>query len=120
MKSKCFVVQFRTDAPYSSLAMAFANACDNAHTHPGTIITTPQELNQWLVDRVSHGTVKAVEDALTDLEAWDWYRMACIGFTHGLSIVIKDIGVQAEALASLVKNFEGLDGGIRILSSNAD
>lgn len=89
-------------------------------TSKGTLIETKEQLDDWLIGQASYDRIKTLEEALTEMEAWDWYNKALPGLNIKAPIVIKPIGQNDKSFLSFIKALAKYDWTLVFLTWDAN
>lgn len=87
-------------------------------TSAGDIVTTVEELNNYLVDRYGWKDRNTIEKLIEDEDVSDFeYTKYVEEINAGQSLLFKEIGYSDGALVNLFKLLDQADAGIKILFS---
>lgn len=94
---------------YNNVIEEFINSDDGYETETGEIISSKNELDEWLDDRYNYdGYYKSIEEIIKEEVEEDVYKECIKAIDDGYLIVVKEIGYGDESLVRMLEKCKAI------------
>lgn len=116
--SSSFIVAITNDESHKGIIDALIHATDYNDTNEGVSLSTVDELNSYFIQERGYQTETI--DLLLERNSYTkkQYEKALAEINNGKTVIFKDIGYDADALAQFIRILENKDDNIIILDQD--